>query len=73
MKKAHYFYSYFLIHISFLALLMHESFFRSYKSMNENKPIFFIPLVSANFCTSARVFNSFLGQADTHKAIDLIF
>lgn len=47
--------------------------FRSYKNTNKNKPIFFIPLVSAKFCISARVFSSFLGQADTHKAIDLIF
>lgn len=72
MKRAHYLYSYFLIHISFFAQLMYESF-QIPQKYQRNKPIVFIPLVSANFCISARVFSSFLGQADTHKAIDLIF
>ena len=40
--------------------------------MNKTWHAFCIPLVSANFCISARVFSSFLGQVETHKARDLI-
>lgn len=40
--------------------------------MNKTRFAFCIPFVSANFWISARVFSSFLGQADTHKARDLI-
>lgn len=75
MKVSHCLYRYFLKHISFLVHVMHKSFrnlFLNIWYMDKNRHAFCIPLVSANFWISARVFSSFLGQADTHKAIDLI-